>query len=383
MRIVRDAVKDINWESRLIAIVGARGVGKSTLIRQYVKQNYPDYDRSVLYCSLDSVYFTSNSLLSLAERFVMNGGKRLLLDEIHKYPHWSREVKEIYDLFPELHIVISGSSLLHILNPEADLSRRCVKYRLNGLSFREFLHFYKDVDIAPRSLDEILQNPAELCSEVNARCRPIAFFKEYLKYGYYPFYLEGDGEYYTRIEQILDFVIEVELPLLRGVSKANVRKLKQLVGMIVSGVPFELDASKIASAIGSGRDTVVEYLGHLSDAKILNLLYSGTKSIGKLTKPDKVYLENSNLLYALSYSGVNIGTARETFAVNHLALGHEVEYGKQQGDFKVDGKYTFEVGGKDKGFSQIADVPLSYILADDIETPIGCKLPLWIVGFLA
>ena len=381
--IIRDIMDEIHWDSRLIAIVGARGVGKSTLIRQFIRKNYQAYDRSVLYCSLDSVYFSTHTLLDLVETFIMNGGKRLFFDEVHKYSNWSREIKEIYDLYPDIKVVISGSSLLHILNADADLSRRCIKYTMNGLSFREFLRFYKNIDIRKYSLPEIIDNPAPLCSEVNRLCKPVQQFKEYLTYGYYPFYMESVTDYYTRIEQVTNFVIETELPLLRKVDIANIRKIKALVSIIASSIPFEVDASKLSRLIGTGRDTVIEYMQHLEDARIFNLLYSDVRSVGKLTRPDKIYLENANLLYALSSSEVNIGTARETFVVNQLKIKYDVEYGKQQGDFKVDGKYTFEVGGKDKTFSQIAGVRNSFVLSDDIETPLGRRLPIWSVGFIA
>ena len=381
--IIRDIMDEIHWDSRLIAIVGARGVGKSTLIRQFIRKNYQAYDRSVLYCSLDSVYFSTHTLLDLVETFIMNGGKRLFFDEVHKYSNWSREIKEIYDLYPDIKVVISGSSLLHILNADADLSRRCIRYTMNGLSFREFLRFYKNIDIRKYSLPEIIDNPAPLCSEVNRLCKPVQQFKEYLTYGYYPFYMESVMDYYTRIEQVTNFVIETELPLLRKVDIANIRKIKALVSIIASSIPFEVDASKLSRLIGTGRDTVIEYMQHLEDARIFNLLYSDVRSVGKLTRPDKIYLENANLLYALSSSEVNIGTARETFVVNQLKIKYDVEYGKQQGDFKVDGKYTFEVGGKDKTFSQIAGVRNSFVLSDDIETPLGRRLPLWSVGFIA
>ena len=381
--IIRDIMDEIHWDSRLIAIVGARGVGKSTLIRQFIRKNYQAYDRSVLYCSLDSVYFSTHTLLDLVETFIMNGGKRLFFDEVHKYSNWSREIKEIYDLYPDIKVVISGSSLLHILNADADLSRRCIRYTMNGLSFREFLRFYKNIDIRKYSLPEIIDNPAPLCSEVNRLCKPVQQFKEYLTYGYYPFYMESVMDYYTRIEQVTNFVIETELPLLRKVDIANIRKIKALVSIIASSIPFEVDASKLSRLIGTGRATVIEYMQDLEDARIFNLLYSDVRSVGKLTRPDKIYLENANLLYALSSSEVNIGTARETFVVNQLKIKYDVEYGKQQGDFKVDGKYTFEVGGKDKTFSQIAGVRNSFVLSDDIETPLGRRLPIWSVGFIA
>ena len=384
MAIVRESMQEIGWDGRLIAVVGACGVGKSTLMKQYVRLNYEVYDRSVLYCSLDSVYFSTHTLLDLAERFVISGGTRLMLDEVHKYGGWSKEVKEIYELYPQLKIVISGSSLLQILNADADLSRRCVRYFLGGLSFREFLRFYKNLDFRKSSLPQVLAHPGPLCAEVNSMCRPVGLFKEYLAYGYFPFYMERASDYYIKIGQVVNFVMDVELPLLRKVEVSNLGKIKALVGIIAGNVPYELDASKLARAVGVGRDTVVEYLRHLADAGIFNLLYSDTKSIGKLSRPDKIYLENSNLLYALADSEVRIGTARETFAVTQLRnAGHTVEYGRKCGDFRVDGRYTFEIGGSDKGFAQIAGVADSYILSDDIETPTGCRLPLWLLGFLS
>ena len=217
------------------------------------------------------------------------------------------------------------------------------------------------------SLEDILAHPYELWQEVSSKCKPVALFKEYLEKGYYPFLLEGEGEYYTKIEQVVNYIIETELPRICKVDVANVRKLQALIALICSEVPFELNANRIAAALEIGRDTVVEYLKYLGDAKVLNLLYSDKKKIGKLTKPDKVYLENPNILYALAPTKVDIGTLRETFAIGSLAESHNVEYGKAQGDFKVDGKYTFEIGGRSKDFSQIAGVKDSYLDLSDVN----------------
>lgn len=380
--IVRDMMCQVNWNSRLISIQGAKGVGKSTLLKQFVKLNYKTADRKVLYCSADTIDLSRMTLVELADLFVMNGGKRLIIDEIHKYNNWSREIKEIYDLYPELQVIISGSSLLGLLAGDADLSRRCVKYTMHGLSLREALRFYEKIEFPIYKLDDILANPYELWERVSAVCKPVEQFKKYLRYGYYPFFLEDQEDYYTKLEQVVNYVIEVELPMICKVDVAYIRKIKALVGVISESVPYELNANKLATAIEIGRDTVVSYLKNLSDANLLNLLYSEKKSIGKLTKPDKVYLENTNLLYALSPSSVEIGTARETFAITHLTKTHNVEYGKDKGDFRVDSRYHFEIGGKDKRFTQIADIPDSYIFADDIESPSGAKIPLWMLGFL-
>ena len=384
--IIRDKMGDIHWNAQLISILGAKGVGKSTLLRQYLKQHFDLGDHRALYCSADTVDFSMRTLVSLAEEFVMRGGELLVIDEIHKYhsgtADWSREIKEIYDLFPNLKMIVSGSSLLQLREGDADLSRRAIKYTMPGLSFREALRFYHGLSFPRWSLDDILAHPYDLWQSVTSKCKPVALFKEYLEKGYYPFLLEGEGEYFTKIEQVVNYIIETELPRICKVDVANVRKLQALIALICSEVPFELNANKIAAALEIGRDTVVEYLKYLGDAKVLNLLYSDKKKIGKLTKPDKVYLENPNILYALAPTKVDIGTLRETFAIGCLSESYNVEYGKVQGDFKVDGKYTFEIGGRSKDFSQIAGVNDSYIFADDWDMPDGAKLPLWMLGFL-
>ena len=384
--IIRDKMGEIHWNAQLISIMGAKGVGKSTLIKQYLKQNYALGDRRVLYCSADTVDFSMRTLVGLAEEFVMRGGELLVIDEIHKYhsgtADWSREIKEIYELFPDLKLIVSGSSLLQLREGDADLSRRAIKYTMPGLSFREALRFYHGLSFPKWSLEDILAHPYDLWQTVSDKCKPVALFKEYLEKGYYPFLLEGEGEYYTKIEQVVNYIIETELPRICKVDVANVRKLQALINMICSEVPFELNANRIAAALEIGRDTVVEYLKYLGDAKVLNLLYSDKKKIGKLSKPDKVYLENPNILYALAPTKVEIGTLRETFAIGSLSESHNVEYGKAKGDFKVDGKYTFEIGGRSKDFSQIAGVKDSYVFADDWDMPDGAKLPLWMLGFL-
>ncbi|MBR7126910.1 MAG: ATP-binding protein [Prevotella sp.] len=384
--IIRDKMDEIHWNAQLVTIMGAKGVGKSTLIKQHIKQQYRPGDRHILYCSADTVDFSMRTLLGLAEEFAMRGGELLAIDEIHKYKSsttdWSREIKEIHELFPELKMIVSGSSLLSLREGDADLSRRAVKYTMPGLSFRESLRFYHGLNFKRWALEDILAHPYDLWQEVSSKCKPIALFKEYLEKGYYPFLLEGEDEYYTKIEQVVNYIIETELPQICKVDVANIRKLQALISLICSEVPFELNANKIAAAIEIGRDTVVEYLKYLGDAKVLNLLYSDKKKIGKLSKPDKVYLENPNILYALAPTKADIGTVRETFAVCSLSENHNVEYGKAQGDFKVDAKYTFEIGGRSKGFSQIAGIDSSYIFADDWDMPDGAKLPLWMLGFL-
>lgn len=379
--LVRNMLNRINWDKQLVAIKGSRGVGKTTLIRQYIKQRYGVTAGEALYCMMDSIYFTNHSLLDLAERFHAMGGRHLFLDEVHKYPTWSKEIKEIYDLYPDLKITFSGSSLIQILNADADLSRRVLSYTMEGLSFREFLHFYKKIELPAYSLDEILEHSDEICQKVNALCRPQRFFEEYLKVGYYPFYDGNAEEYYSRIENVVSFIIDQEMTQFCGIEMAYTRKLKALIAFLAENTPYEVNIAKLATYLGINKNTVLSYLAYLERAELIHLLYSDNKSVTKMQKPDKIYLQNPNILFALGQNS-NKGTIRECFAVNQLSVNHSVEYGKTTGDFKIDGKYTFEVGGERKTFDQIADIPNSYILADEMEFPIGKKVPLWLMGFL-
>lgn len=382
MDIVRNFITHVNWNAPMLCIRGSRGVGKSTLLRQYVKKNYGAGSEEVLYCSMDWGYFTQHTMLEVARKFHQHGGKLLILDEVHKYEGWSREVKEVAEVYPNLQIMLSGSSLLKILDGDADLSRRCKGYDMPGLSFREYLQFYQNIELPAFKLEDILSSPREVAKEVNAACHPLQYFHEYLQYGYYPFYISNPIDYHSLIEQTTNYIIDVELPQQRRVDPANCRKIKALLYILAQQVPFDVDVSKIAAAVSLQRNTVLEYLNHMNGAKLISLLYSDLLSVKKMQKPDKIYLDNPNMLYALATTPVQIGTARECFAVNQLGYKHTIEYGKTHGDFKVAGKWTFEVGGEKKSFAQIADIPDSFVLADDIEMPRGNKLPLWMVGFL-
>ena len=366
----------------MLAIRGPKGVGKTTIMLQYIKQHYPLQDQSVLYGSLDSTYFANHTLLDLVDRFYKNGGKHLFLDEVHKYPNWAKEVKETYDSYPDMQVVLSGSSLLDMMSGDADLSRRCINHDIQGLSFREYLQFYKNINLPPCSLEDLLHDPMPVCLQVNDLCRPLAFFREYLQYGYYPYYIKNRIDYYSAVEQVTSHIIDDEMPRICGVEVANTRKIKALMNVFASAEPFEVDIKKLSKQTAMKRETLLGYLNYMQKAKLLNLLYCDNTGIKKLQKPDKIYMENTNLLYALADNPVKQGNLRETFAVNQLLHSHQVEYKKTNGDFMVDGKYTFEVGGSGKDYTQIADLPDSYILADDIELPVGHKLPLWLIGFI-
>ena len=384
MDFVRGLAGHIDWNLRLIAIKGPKGVGKSTLMQQYIKQRFAPDDRHVLYCSADTSYFTSHSLVDTADMFYKRGGRHLFIDEVHKYYGWSREVKEIYDLHRDLHLVVSGSSLLQINDGQADLSRRLVQYTMPGLSFREFLAMNRVIDVKSVSLDQILNAPNAFCREVKRYCQPLEHFSRYLKEGYYPFYYENQTIYQNLVESVVNYTIDTELTRFRGIEMGNCRKVKALLKVISQMVPYEVDISKLSKNIGIQRPTTLKYLKNLEEAALIQRLFTDVDSISDLQKPDKILLDNSNLLYTLADTAPEIGTVRETFFCNQLvAAGHKVEYGGlKSGDFRIDNNVIVEVGGKDKGFRQIADEENAYVAADDIDSATTHKIPLWAFGFL-
>lgn len=384
MDYIRSMMNMVNWDTRLLIINGPKGVGKSTLLLQYIKQTFEAGDRHVLYTSADTNYFSTHSLLELADSFHKIGGKHLFIDEVHKYDGWSREIKEIYDLYKDMQIVLSGSSLVQLNDGQADLSRRIVAFNMAGLSFREFLYFDQGIILPSASLDELLAEPSKFCMQVRKKCRPLEFFKKYLQTGYYPFFLEGHETFFARLESVVNYIVDVELVKYRGLDVGNTRKMKALLHVISEMIPYDVDIAKLSRALGIIRQTTLKYLKDAEEAKLLIRLFSDLDRITDLQKPDKIYLDNPNLLYTLSSVAPQIGTVRETFFANQLlAAGHKVEYaGYKRGDFKIDGKITIEVGGADKGYSQIEGIDNAYIAADDIESAMPKKIPLWAFGFL-
>ena len=384
MSYMRSIMRRINWNARLIVIRGPKGVGKSTLMKQYIKQNFDDGDRHVLYCSADSNYFSTHSLIDVAENFVKIGGLWLFIDEVHKYPGWSGEIKEAYDLFPNLHIVLSGSSLIQINDGRADLSRRIVQYNMPGLSFREFLCLQNGFDLEPVKLQQLLEKPQRFCSNIVSRFHPLEFFLKYLSVGYYPFFFEDQHNYEDRLENAVNYIVDVELTKYRNMELGNTRNVKALMQLISKMVPYEVDISKLSKTTGIMRATMLRYLTFMEEACLIRRVYTDLKSVTDLQKPDKLYLDNTNLLYTLCIGRPDIGTVRETFIANQLAAaGHVVEYaGYKKGDFRIDGNIVIEVGGPDKGLKQISDSPNAFIAADGIESAILTKIPLWAFGFL-
>lgn len=379
---VRNLSDEINWDARLIGIKGARGVGKTTLLLQYIKIKLTNQLDQVLYVSLDNVWFNNHSLIELAHTFEQRGGKYLFLDEVHKYPQWSQEIKNIYDDFPNLKIVFTGSSLLEILNARADLSRRAIVYHLQGLSFREFIAMETGI-VFPgiESLQNLLSQHTHIAREINVKIKIFKHFEDYLKFGYYPFYQEQKDLYYVRLGEVLNMMLEIELPLLRKVDIAYINKIKQLLSILAESVPFMPNVSKLSDKIGINRNTLLTYLHFLDEINLTKNLFKQNVGISTLQKPTKIYLENTNLMYLLSRENSNIGNVRETFFANQIGCNHSLNY-TETGDFLVDEKYTFEVGGKNKTNHQIKEVNESYVALDDVTIGRDNKIPLWMFGFL-
>lgn len=377
---VRSVMGEIDWNgTRLIGVRGARGVGKTTLLLQHIKLNFGAGTKKALYLNLDSAYFTRHDLMDTVQSFYTSGGECLLLDEVHKYPHWSQYVKNIYDFYPTLKIVFTGSSLLQILNAEADLSRRCVSYEMQGLSFSEYMRFYHKIDLPQCTLDDITHHADDICEEVNAKCRPLEYFNDYLRSGYYPFRKENPNQYTTRVENVVDMILGIELPQQRGVDVGNVRKIKALLSVLATEVPMLVDVSKLSKMTELSRVSLTSYLQYLHDARLIRLLYSDATSVKRMQKPDKILMENPNLCYILNLGQANEGTVRESFFCNQMAYRHSVEY-TRPADFVIDGNVVVEVGGSSKDGSQIAGRENAYLACDGIEYPYGNKLPLWLFG---
>ncbi|MGN1220829.1 MAG: ATP-binding protein [Candidatus Cryptobacteroides sp.] len=381
----RELMKTIDWDSRLILIRGPKGVGKSTLMLQLILKKYGVSDRHVLYCSADTGYFTTHTLVDTAAAFVRQGGTHLFIDEIHKYDGWSREIKEIYDLFKHLSVVLSGSSLIQLNDGETDLSRRQDIYDMPGLSFREYLWFRTGREVSPVTLDELLANPAGFCMKVRKEFRPLEFFQDYLKSGYYPFSFEKKRTYKTVIENVINYTIDTELTKYRNVSIENTGKIKAFLQVVSGLLPYQVDIAKLSKSVGIDRVTLLRYMKHLAEAKLTRNVYARQDTITDLQKPEKLMLDNTNQIFSLCSKEPEIGTLRECFFCNQLAsAGHKVEYGVKTGDFRIDNDIVIEVGGASKGMAQISDEDKdkAALAVDDIDMAAGNKIPLWAFGFL-
>ena len=360
----------IKWDGRAFGIVGPRGVGKSTMILQHIKLNLDTAD--TLYVSADHIYFSEHSLVDLADYFVKMGGKHLFIDEIHKYEGWSREVKQIYDSYEDLQIVISGSSILNIYKGMADLSRRLPIYEMQGLSFREYLNLFHGINAPVYSLDEILGHKAVLPDIKH----PLPLFKDYLRRGYYPF--GRDEEFEMELLQVINQTMEVDIPTHLQANVSLGKKLKSLLMVVAKSVPFKPVMQRLAEATGISRNDIANYLFYMERAGIITQLRDSTGGIRGLGKVEKLYLDNTNLIYALAPERGDIGNIRETFFMNQTRVMNDVT-SSSISDFEIDGK-VFEIGGRKKGQKQIENAEKGYIIKDDIESGYANVIPLWAFG---
>lgn len=377
--IQRYLYRRIDFSDRLIAIKGARGSGKTTLLLQWAKTVFPD--QSTLYVSLDHIWFYENRLYHLAKQFVQYGGTHLLLDEVHKYPDWSREIKLIYDNFHDLHLIFTSSSILEIYKAESDLSRRAVTYDLKELSFREFIAFETGKEFPVFSLENLLKEHSKLAADISTELKPLPLFDKYLRVGAYPYYKENEASYTQKLLNTISLTIEVDINAVEHLTYDTLVKLKKLLKAVASSAPFTPNISKLSSQIGLTRNGLVQAIKILERAGLLNELYKNTSGTGVLTKPEKLYLNNTNLMYALSAENTNTGNVRETFFLNQLKGLYEIHL-SEKADFLINHSITIEIGGKNKKQKQISGLDNVYLAKDQIEIGYKNIIPVWMFGFL-
>lgn len=376
----RYLIDKIDWRDNLIAIKGAKGTGKTTMLLQHIKESFTDKDKA-LYLSLDNLWFETHSINDLVEYHYTHGGTHLFLDEVHYYSKWKTLIKNINDDYPGLHVVYAGSSMLKIDSGVADLSRRQLPYTLHGMSFREYLLYEGLAEMEPISLDLLLRDHRRIAEDILSNgMKILPAFGEYLRYGYYPFYKSVYSGFEIRLQQVVNHVLENDYPIIEGVEQSTIRKTKRMFMILAEQVPQTPNMSNLYNELETDRNQGLKMLYALEKAGLLALLSDKPKHIDKLSRPEKIFMDNSNLMYAYAMAP-NIGTVRETFFLSQLAVDHSVTY-PAKGDFLVDGKYLFEVGGRKKSFEQIKDVADSYLAVDDTEIGHHNRIPLWMFGLL-
>lgn len=380
LTFTRYLYEKINWDNRLIIIKGAKGVGKTTMLLQHILRTFNNKQKA-LYVSLDHIWFANHSVLDLAEYHYTHGGTHLFLDEVHKYKGWQQEVKNIYDSYPGLHVVVTGSSMLRIEESLAgDLSRRHRQYTLEGLSFREYLLLEQVAQLPVLSLETILNDHFMQASQITSKVKVLHHFERYVETGYYPFYREeGDG-FADRLQQVIDTIVTCDIPAVSNIEYDSVYKAKLLLAVLAESSPYTLNISALSKALQSSRNNVLKLLDLMDKAALVRRLYSSDSGMNMLTKPEKILFGNTNLMYCLSPKA-EVGTMRETYLASQLSVVHRLSM-PVQGDLVADGRWLFEVGGKNKGFSQIKGVEDSYVVSDDIDIGHGNKIPLWLFGLL-
>lgn len=370
---------EIDFDSRLVILKGARGVGKTTLILQYLKEKC-DLDKSV-WISLDHILFSTERVFSIVDVLYEEGYRVFAFDEVHKYPDWSIEVKNIYDSYPDIQILLTASNALNIVSGMADLSRRADIYHMRGLSFREYLSLDHGISLTTYSYDELHTNHVPIAEEISERHDILKLFTSYLKYGYYPFFAESKKRYPDRVKEVINQVIEVDLPPIFSIDYKSIRQLKKLLALLARIVPYTPDITQLSKDVGIGRNRILMFLDYLNNAGLINLLKSAKKSDSIMAKPDKIYLENTNLIYALGLGVANTGTIRETFAMNALSATETIST-PIKGDFMINHNHIAEVGGKSKSFHQIAGLPNAFLIKDGIAVGVKDIMPLWVLGMM-
>lgn len=379
LRFKRYLYSQINWKARIISIKGARGVGKTTLLLQHITENYEEIDQT-LYTSLDNLWFATHSLMDLVDWADRHGISRLYLDEVHRYEGWFQALKNIYDDYPDMSIVYTSSSLLVLDNATVDMSRRQTSYIMYGLSFREYLELEGIFNTEAIPLNDILMHHVRKAMDIVGSIKVTPLFEAYLSHGYYPFYRESMEDFPSRLRETVTVVIDSDLPSVENITYETLQKVKKLLMIISEHVPFEPNMSKLWRQLSTDNESGLKMLYALNKAQVLALLTAKTKNYKSLTKPDKIFLGNPNLMHVLCPK-VDKGNERETFFISQMRVLHDVRYPKQR-DFLIDGKHLFEVGGNGNTFEQIADVPDSYLVVDDTEVGSGSRIPLWMFGFL-
>lgn len=371
--------ESINWKNRLIVLKGARGVGKTTMLLQHITRTFEDTSKA-LYVAADHIWFANHTLIDLAEYHYTHGGTHLFIDEIHKYQNWQQEIKNIYDSFPRLNLVVTGSSMLCIEHALGDLSRRCKEYTLRGLSFREYLKLEGVADWPVLSLEDILQRHPQLASKMTGQAKVLGHFEHYLRYGYYPFYIEEGNGFDERLQRVINTVLTEDIPAVVSVEYETIYKLRQLLAIFSEQSPYTLNVSALARTLETSTSQVMKLFDLLNQAAIIRRLFSKERSMKMLQKPEKILFDNTNIMYALSPQADH-GTMRETYFADMMSFGHSVSM-PQKGDLLVDKHILFEVGGRTKGYKQIANIPESYVVADGIDIGFENKIPLWLFGMM-